>query len=71
MISKTSTPMCQSGGEIIDAGIWVVRPSFVEGRPAQMIVCVACDRRTPQNDLDWYNRSQRAGNRTCKKEGNE
>lgn len=71
MISKTSTPVCQNGGQIIFDGLWVVRPAIVEGRPEQMIVCMTCDRRTPQNDLDWYNRSHRSGNRMCKKEGNE
>jgi hypothetical protein len=66
VISKTSRPVCQNGGEIITDSLWVVRPAFVEGRPQQMIVCIACDRRTPQNDLNWYNRSHEEGNeRSC------
>jgi hypothetical protein len=65
MISKTRTPVCQSGGEIITDDLWVVRHAFVENRPEQMIVCIACDLKTPQNDLDWYNRRQQEGNRSC------
>jgi len=66
MISKTRTPVCQSGGEIITDVLWVVRSAFVEGRPQQMIVCIACDQRTPQGDLNWYNDRQREGNRSCR-----
>jgi hypothetical protein len=66
MISKTSTPVCQSGGGIITDSLWVVRPAFVEGLPQKMIVCVACDRRMPQSDLNWYNQSREEGReRSC------
>jgi hypothetical protein len=67
MFSKTRTPVCQNGGEIITDALWVVRPSFVEGRPQKMIVCVACDLKLPLNDLNWYDRSYEEGKeRSCK-----
>lgn len=67
MFSKTKTPVCQAGGEIITDALWVVRPASVEGRPEQMIVCISCDSRIPQNDLNWYNRSREEGKeRSCK-----
>lgn len=65
MYSKSRHPMCQSGGQIIADALWVVRPAIVDSRPQQMIVCIGCDRRTPQNDLNWYNRRQQEGNRSC------
>lgn len=64
MISKTGRPVCQSGGEIITAGTWVVRPVFVGTGIQKVIVCVDCDLGHPLNDLGWYDRRQEE-NRSC------